>query len=143
MNHFISFSEVWKLFAPYFVALIILSAIGVVGKIALFSKANKPFWAAFVPGYDVVVFMSLVGRPAYHALWLLVPVVNVFFAARLCVETAQSFGKNSSMDAIFAIVFNVFYVLNLGLAYNIEYQSPAYLTHANSAAKLKASPAVA
>lgn len=39
---------------------------------------------------------------------------------------AQSFGKDHWLDHVLVIVFNAFYVLNLGLAYNEEYEGPVY-----------------
>jgi hypothetical protein len=49
--------------------------------------------------------------------------VNIF---KLLIEIAQSFGKVSMIDAIFVCFFNVFYVLNLGLAYQESYYGPVY-----------------
>jgi hypothetical protein len=61
-----------------------------------------------------------------HLAFFLVPFYNVYFFFRLCVELAQSFGKYSIIDYVLVSVFNVFYVLNLALAYNEEYQGPVY-----------------
>jgi hypothetical protein len=46
---------------------------------------------------------------------------------------AQSFGKHHWLDHVLVVVFNAFYVLNLGLAYNEEYQGPAYRKGAKAA----------
>ena len=70
--------------------------------------------------------MRIVGRPETHALWLLVPGINVYFAARWLVELAQSFGKTHWLDYVLVVLFNAFYVLNLGLAYSEEYEGPVY-----------------
>ena len=39
---------------------------------------------------------------------------------------AQSFGKKSNLDFALAVFFNVFYVLNLSLSYQEEYEGPVY-----------------
>ena len=70
--------------------------------------------------------MRIVGRPETHALGVLVPVANLYFLAKWMVELAQSFGKHHWLDHVLVIVFNAFYVLNLGLAYNEEYEGPVY-----------------
>jgi hypothetical protein len=42
------------------------------------------------------------------------------------VELAQSFGHYKIMDYAMVIIFNGFYVLNLGLSYNEKYKGPVY-----------------
>jgi hypothetical protein len=42
------------------------------------------------------------------------------------MELAQSFGKKSNLDFALAVFFNVFYVLNLSLSYQEEYEGPVY-----------------
>lgn len=128
MELLLTWSDVWKQFAPYIMTICILSVVGLIGKLALFSKANQPYWAAFVPFYDVVITMRLVGRPDAHAWRLFVPFYNVYFAFVVCIEIAQAFGKNKTGDYILACLFNVFYILNLAFSYSIEYQGPVYKT---------------
>lgn len=100
--------------------------IGAVGKAKLFAKADQNWIAALVPGWDLIVVLKMVGRPTYHAAYLLIPGFNIYFGFKLLIEIAQSFGKISMVDAILVCFFNVFYVLNLGLAYGEEYYGPVY-----------------
>ena len=92
----------------------------------LFIKCNQPGWSIFVPGYNVIVAMRVIGRPDSHALMFLIPGFNIYFTFRTMIELAQAFGKRSTIDYLLVAVFNVFYVLNLGLAYQEEYQGPVY-----------------
>ena len=92
----------------------------------LFLKCEQPGWAAFVPGYNVVIAMRIIGRPMSHALLFLIPGFNVYFALRTMIELAQSFGKRTSLDYFLVVFFNVFYMLNLSLAYQEEYVGPVY-----------------
>lgn len=103
---------------------LILIGIGANGK--LFLKCGQPGWAAFVPGYNVVVAMRILGRPDSHALLFLIPGFNLYFFIKTTIELAQSFGKKSNIDFFLAAVFNIFYVLNLSLAYQEEYEGPVY-----------------
>ena len=123
-------SELMRLFssenAGYsFLALFIL-IIGAVGAARLFVKCGQPWLAAVVPFWNVVVLCKVVGRPVRHAWLLLVPVFNVYFIFKLFIELAQSFGKTSWVDYTLVCVFNVFYVLNLAMSYDYEYQVPVY-----------------
>ena len=70
--------------------------------------------------------MKIIGRPSFHALYFLIPVFNLYFFFRTSIELAQTFGKKSSFDFALAALFNVFYVLNLSLSYQEEYQGPVY-----------------
>jgi len=103
-----------------------LALIGLGANARLFMKCNISGWSAFVPGYNVVMAMKIVGRPASHALFFLIPGFNVYFFLRTTIELAQSFGKKTNVDFALAAIFNVFYVLNLSLAYQEEYQGPVY-----------------
>jgi hypothetical protein len=103
-----------------------LLVIGSLGAARLFAKADQPWVAALVPVWNVVIVLKMVGRPVSHLAFFLVPFYNIYFFFRLCVELAQSFGKYSLIDYVLVCVFNVFYVLNLALAYNEEYQGPVY-----------------
>jgi hypothetical protein len=100
--------------------------IGAVAKWKLFVKCDQPGYAAIIPGYDIIITLRIVGRPDWHILFFLIPVFNIYFAFKLIIELVQSFGHFSMVDYIMAIVFNVFYVLNMGLAYNEVYCGPVY-----------------
>ena len=120
------FNDFWRLFAPYVIALGIMSVFGLIGKVALFSKAELPAWAAFVPIYDVAVTMKLVGRPVSHVLLFLIPGYNIYLGFKMCTEIASAFGKRTSQDHAWACVLNVFYILHLAFSYSIEYEGPSY-----------------
>lgn len=106
--------------------VVFLIVIGAIAKWRMFVKANQPGLAAIVPIWDVVAALRMVGRPVWHMVYFLIPVFNLYFGIRLLIEIAQSFGKTHISDYIFAVVFNLFYLLNLGLAYNEVYRGPVY-----------------
>lgn len=113
-------------YAGHAMIIFFVVIIGAVGAAKLFAKAGRPWIAAFVPGWNLVELMVIVGRPKVHAAFFLIPIYNIYFFFRICIELAQSFGKYSMLDYIFVCVLNVFYVLNLALAYNEEYHGPVY-----------------
>jgi hypothetical protein len=100
--------------------------IGAVAKWKLFVKCDQPGYAAIIPIYDILVTLRIVGRPDSHIFFLLVPLYNIYFAIKLMIEVVQSFGKFNGFDYAFGVIFNIFYMLNLGLAYNEEYAGPVY-----------------
>ena len=72
-----------------------------------------------------MIAMKLIGRPTWHAFLFFTPAV-VYLLPRTILEVAQSFGKHKPLDFILVLVFNVFYILNLGLSYDEEYVGPVY-----------------
>jgi hypothetical protein len=126
MNSLSIFQSLVNEYAGYTFLVGFLLVIGSLGAARLFAKANQPWVAAFIPVWNVAIVLKMVGRPVSHLAFFLVPFYNVYFFFRLCVELAQSFGKYSILDYVLVSVFNVFYVLNLALAYNEEYEGPVY-----------------
>lgn len=130
------FEKVWEE-NPHFLMLGgLMLLIGIIGKAKLFAKAGQPWIAALIPIWDLVVVLKMVGRPALHLVFFLVPVFNIYFIFKLLIEIAQSFGKRSTVDYVMVCLFNIFYLLNLALAYNEEYEGPVFgreLKHAQGA----------
>jgi hypothetical protein len=121
------FQEFHVQFGPgVFVIFILMTFIAVVGQWKLYEKCNLPGYAALIPGWNVIVFLKIMGRPAHHALLLLVPGYNIYFLFKLYVELCQSFGRNKSIDYAMVFIFNGLYVLNLGLSYDAVYRGPVY-----------------
>jgi signal peptidase I len=79
----------------------------------LFPKAGEEAWKGLVPGLNFVVWCQLIGRKATHALWLLVPLVNIFIYAGMAIDMVRSFKKYTFLDSVLAVVFTPFYFLYL------------------------------
>ena len=126
MNTMEFLSKVWENEPQYIMGGFLIILIGAVAKARLFAKGNQPWIAALVPVWDMIVTLKMVGRPISHVAYFLVPVYNIYFAFKVLIELAQTFGKVSITDYVLVSVFNVFYVLNLALAYNEEYLGPVY-----------------
>lgn len=122
-----------------YLLVIILFFIGVVAQWVLYEKANQPGIASIVPIWNVIVFLRIVGRPANHIFLFLIPIYGQFYLLpKVYIELCNSFGKRSILDYVMVILFNGFYILNLGLSYETQYEGPVYGTE-----KGKASTALA
>ena len=120
------FFDTFELDGGFALGSLFITLIALAGNWRLFVKCNQPGWAVIVPGYNVVVAMRIIGRPAIHALYFLIPVYNLYFFFRTILELANTFGKESTLDYVLASLFNVFYILNLGLSEEEEYHGPVY-----------------
>ena len=106
-------------------ASLFIGLIALVANAKLFVKAGLPWWAVLIPVYNIMIAMKLIGRPTWHAFLFFTPAL-VYLLPRTILEVAQSFGKHKVLDFILVLVFNIFYILNLGLSYEEEYEGPVY-----------------
>lgn len=106
-------------------AAVFIAIISIVANILLFVKADLPWWSVFVPFYNIMTSMKLIGRPTWHAFLFFTPAA-IYLFPKTILEIAQSFGKDKMSDYIFALFFNVFYILSLGLSPEEEYVGPVY-----------------
>jgi hypothetical protein len=109
-----------------YIVMAVLLFIGIVAQWKLYEKADQPGWTCLVPVLNVIVFLRIVGRPASHAWFFLIPFYNLYFLVKVYIELCDSFGKSTLMDYVMVIVFNGFYILGLGLSYEDEYKGPVY-----------------
>jgi len=107
--------------------MIIVGFIAIVAQWRLYEKAGQPGIASLVPIWNFIIFLRIVGRPAKHIFLFLIPIYGqLYMIPKVYIELCNSFGRTSILDYIMCIVFNGFYVLNLGLSYEIEYLGPVY-----------------
>lgn len=122
-----------------FALLIIFGFIAIVAQWRLYEKAEQPGIASIVPIWNFVVFLRIVGRPAKHMFLFLIPIYGqLYMIPKVYIELCNSFGRRSIVDYVMCIVFNGFYILNLGLSYEIEYLGPVYGNEQATASKQSA-----
>lgn len=93
----------------------------------LFEKADQPGVAAVVPVWNAVVFLKIIGRPAWHILLFFIPVYGqLYLLPKVWVELCQSFGKHTLLDHVLVILLNGLYIFNLGMSYDTAYEGPVY-----------------
>lgn len=142
-------------------ALILLAlfiAFGILGQWVLYYKANLPGIACLVPIWNVIVFLRIMGRPAWQSIFLIVPppiiayivetgdtsmaanvtllsLLTVFlaFVVLVYVELCKCFGKRDIVSYILVILLNGLYVMYLGMSGDTEYEGPLYGPNAGKA----------
>jgi hypothetical protein len=90
--------------------LIVMAVLGAtfVGLAVLFTKAGKPGWAAFIPFYNILVLVEIVGKPFLWFVLALIPCVNIVISILLCIDLAKCFGKSAGYGlgiAFFPYIF--------------------------------------
>lgn len=75
----------------------------------IFSKANQPGWASLIPILNLIVFMSIIKKPAIMLLLLLIPIVNIFFAISFVHALSKSYGNNTGFTLGLIFLPFIFY----------------------------------
>ena len=108
----------------FYYAVGFIAAIAILAQWRLYEKCRQPGLAAFVPIWNVIVFMRIVGRPDRDAWKMLIPIYGqLYFIPKVWIEVVQCFGKRSIMDYILVLALNGLYILNLALS-NDQYLGP-------------------
>jgi signal peptidase I len=87
----------------------------------LYIKAGRKAWEAFIPVYNAVILMKIINRPWWWTILLFLPIVNLIMFPVVWVETARSFGKNSRLDTILAILSLGFYSFYLNYVAEVKH----------------------
>ncbi len=125
--------------AVFFVIVVILYVVSALGAYGTYKKAGangEPPWSAFVPVYNYIVLLRIVGRPKTWAWFLLLLVVSpipflgflagiAFFVINIFVlnDLSKSFGHEAAFTVglvLIPVIF--FYILWLGPS---QYRGPA------------------
>lgn len=89
----------------------------------IFTKANKPGWAAIIPFYNIWVMLEIVGRPGWWLLLMLIPGVNLVIGIIVLFDLAKSFGKGGGFAVgLLLLPYIFFLILGFGKA---QYQGPS------------------
>lgn len=94
----------------------------VAGKI--FEKAGKPLWTGFVPIYNYVILLEIIGRPIWWIILMLIPFVNFIVAIILCIDLAKSYGKDT-VWGILTVLFSFVMLPIMAFSSEIRYVGPA------------------
>lgn len=105
----------------WLIFILIIQAIHGLGTWKLYIKAGRQAWEAFTPVYNAVILMKIINRPWWWTILLFLPIVNLIMFPVIWVETARSFGKNSTLDTLLAIVTLGFYNYYLNYVANVNY----------------------
>lgn len=81
----------------------------------IFQKAGKPLWTGFVPIYNLVVWMEIIGKPMWWVAVILlggfigglIPIIGwlvpIAILVYLSIETAKVFGKDTTYGVMLGL----------------------------------------
>lgn len=102
---------------------LLIAVLVIVATWKVFTKADRPGWAAIIPIYNMYVWCKIVGRPGWWVILMLIPLVNIIVGIIVCIDMAKSFGKGAGFGIGIALLGIIFLpILGFGSA---QYQGPA------------------
>ncbi len=90
----------------------------------VFKKAGESPSKAWIPGLNFIAWAKLIGRPGWWPALLLLPIVNIFILAGMCVDLVRSFGRYSFWDSFWAVVYAPFPFYQIGKEAKYKYIGP-------------------
>ncbi|RNL75218.1 signal peptidase I, partial [Sinomicrobium pectinilyticum] len=78
-------------------------------------------WEALVPVYNAVILMKIINRPWWWVILLFIPIINLIMFPVIWVETARSFGRNSTTDTWLAILTLGLYIYYINYALEVSH----------------------
>jgi len=107
---------------------LLFSLISILSMWRIYKKAGQPGWAAIVPIYNLIVWLKIIGKPAWWIVLLFIPLVNIVFSVWMVNLLAKRFGRNVGFT--FGLIFLGMFFYPL-LAYkDYEYVGESELQYA-------------
>ncbi|MBL7935455.1 MAG: signal peptidase I [Bacteroidia bacterium] len=103
------------------IIFLILVLISFAGLYKIFEKAGLPAWKALIPVYNFWVLGSIINRPKWWGLIMIVPGVNLIMYGVYGFHVARAFKKRMNNDLIYASLMPYLYFAYLGFNKDIKY----------------------
>ena len=81
--------------AFFIILAIVFAVFMIVAEWKLFSKANQPGWAIFIPIYNILVLLKVAKMSMWNILLLLIPIVNIVITFMVYINIAKNYGKDA------------------------------------------------
>ena len=97
-----------------------------IGLWKVFIKAERQAWEAFVPGYNLWVWLKIIDKPWWWLILLAIPGVNLMMMLIMVFLTMRNFEVESPVEIVGGIVFFPFYLIYLGFNEKSRYMGADY-----------------
>ena len=107
----------------WLIFFLVVQVIHGLGTWKLYVKSGYKSILAFIPVYNAVILMKIINRPTWWVILLFLPIINLLIFPVIWVETARSFGKNTTLDTIAAVASLGFFIYLINYSSKSEYIS--------------------
>lgn len=105
----------------WLIFFLVVQVIHGLGTWKLYVKSGYKSILAFIPVYNAVILMKIINRPTWWVILLFLPIINLLIFPVIWVETARSFGKNTTLDTIATVVSLGFFIYLINYSSKSEY----------------------
>lgn len=92
-----------KLMTAIYSFTFLFSVIQLTSMWRIFQKANQPGWAAFVPFYNIIIWLKIIAKPTWWLILLFIPGVNIVMSIIMTNSLAACFGRSTGFT--FGLIF--------------------------------------
>ena len=107
----------------WLIFFLVVQVIHGLGTWKLYVKSGYKSVLAFIPVYNAVILMKIINRPTWWVILLFLPIINLLIFPVIWVETARSFGKNTTLDTIATVASLGFFIYLINYSSKSEYIS--------------------
>lgn len=93
-----------------------------------FKAAGYASWKAYIPVYNVYIWLKIIQKPTWWVLLSFIPVVNLVLYVGMVVELLNSFGMRNKLLHAITASFSFVMLPYLGLKGNLNYTGPVDYT---------------
>ena len=106
-----------------FILLLVIAYIG--GLYKIFKKADKNGWKAFIPIYNLITLLKIVGKPRWFTVFLIVPIISDLVMPYILINTYRRFDIKQFIYLLLGILFSFIFIPIVGFSdkYNFEITS--------------------
>ncbi len=105
----------------WLIFFVLVQVIHGLGTWRLYIKSGYKGIYAFIPVFNAFILMKIIKRPSWWVILLFLPIINLLIFPVIWVETARSFGKNSSFDTIATLLSFGFFIYSINYSSKSEY----------------------
>lgn len=95
----------------YYIILLAVSILSIIGMWKMFAKAGKPGWAAIVPFYNMYCLFEIGWGNGWMFLLMFVPCVGIVFQIILFFKLASAFGRGVGFGFGLLFLSPIFYMI--------------------------------
>ena len=88
------------LYVFMYIIMIAACVVELIGMWKAFQKMGRKGYEALIPGHDTVVLLEKANMPIWYFFLMLIPVCNIIFGIKVCLELARKFGKSQGFGVL-------------------------------------------
>lgn len=95
----------------YYILVLAITIVSLIGLWKMFSKAGKPGWGAIIPFYNMYCMFEMAFGNGWMFLLTLIPCVGFIFQIILCFKLSKAFGHGAGFGFGLLFLSPIFYMI--------------------------------